>query len=489
MASSDAYQRLQTAMKAEIQRNTGRVREIESGLGRSEGYLSRLCRGQFSIPLETFLRTLELLGKDPGQFFGKALGVRNDAGSYLGDLIEDAQDPQVERLQRTAAELRLAAADSLRPLPFFPVLVDDAQTRKAQAQLDELMACSGIEQRRRLRTAARYRRVALVTCLLRRLDDQRYDHPREALKMIELVGTEVVPELVDASPTQKFALCLYALGIYGSACRNCEDLANASAALLFALEHAMAAHFEALGAELLRRAACVLLVNQQLPEALDLLGEAMVAFDELDLEVEVGKVQVLRGMIFFNMGNTMSAVKVLNKALRRLPGDQPDLSIYRSSAYQLMALACEASGDLEQSEEWLRHAVKTMDRQSTEQLARLLWHHGWLAQEKGELARAEGPLRQSRELLRARGGIDYALVSLDLTRLLLASGQAREAVAIAEEMSSALRSARKSLRLQQALLSFVRTAIEGRLTLAMVERFERELTQLGARRPGALVRT
>ena len=55
-------------MKAELARNLGRIREIETGLSRSEGYLSRFCRGELSIPLEVLLKTLDLLGTDPGAF-------------------------------------------------------------------------------------------------------------------------------------------------------------------------------------------------------------------------------------------------------------------------------------------------------------------------------------------------------------------------------------------------------------------------------------
>lgn len=486
MTSRDAYSRLQAAMKAELARNLGRIREIESGLSRSEGYLSRFCRGELSIPLEVLLKTLDLLGTDPGQFFSKALGAPPDPGVYLEGLVDETVDEGAEELRRVALALRLRVAEGERCSPFFPGMLDDPRADKTAALIDDIVRCSGIEQRRRLRSADRYRQPAFVVAYLRHLDILRYDHPREALKLLQVVGCELIPE-VEARPIERQVLCLYTLAIFGSACRVQGDLASAAACQRFALEEAMSTQSNFLIGDLLRRAACVLYSACQYQQALDLLGDALVLYDELDLDEEVGKVQVLRGTMYNSLGDSLSAARVLRKALRRLGEKSLELRPFRGAAYQQLAIAYENAGDGEAAEEHLRHAVAVAMGGSSSQAAEMIWHHGWLAYQRGDLAAAERRLREARAGLLEPGGLAFALVSLDLARVLLVRGQSEEAMRIAQEMSSLLRGSKKTAAIEQSLLGFVRLALEGRLTANLIERFDRDLQKQGARRPGALL--
>lgn len=486
MTSRDAYSRLQVAMKAELARNLGRIREIENGLSRSEGYLSRFCRGELSIPLEVLLKTLDLLGTDPGQFFSKALGAPPDPGIYLEGLVDDTVDEGADELRRVALALRLRVGEAERCSPFFPRILDDPKADKTQALLEDMVRCTGIEQRRRLRSADRYRQPSFVVAYLRHLDMLRYDHPREALKLLQVVGCELIPE-VEARPIERQVLCLYTIAIFGSACRIQGDLPSAAACQRFALEEAMASQSNFLIGDLLRRAACVLYSACQYQQALDLLGDALVLYDELDLEEEVGKVQVLRGTMYNSLGDALSAARVLRKALRRLGDDSPEIRPFRGAAYQQLAIAYENAGDIEAAEEHLRHARAVVEGGSDSQAAEMVWYHGWLAYQRGDLQAAERRLREAREHLQEPGGLSFVLVSLDLARVLLVRGQADEAMVIAREMASLLSGSKKTAAIEQSLLGFVRLAIEGRLTASVIDRFDRELHKQGARRPGALL--
>lgn len=486
MTSRDAYSRLQVALKAELSRNLGRIREIESGLSRSEGYLSRFCRGELSIPLEVLLKTLDLLGTDPGQFFSKALGAPPDPGIYLDGLVDDTVDQGAEELRRVALALRLQVNEADRCSPFFPGFLDDPRPEKTAALVEDMVRCTGIEQRRRLRSADRYRQTTFVVAYLRHLDVLRYDHPREALKLLQVVGCELIPE-VAARPIERQVLCLYTLAIFGSACRIQGDLPSAAACQRFALEEAMASQSNFLIGDLLRRAACVLYSACQYQQGLDLLGDALVLYDELDLEEEVGKVQVLRGTLFNSLGDALSAARVLRKALRRLGTDTPEIRPFRGAAYQQLAIAYESAGDLEAAEEHLRHALAVLQGGSASQAAEMIWYHGWLSHQRGDHSTAERRLREARAQLQEPGGLSFALVSLDLARVLLLRGQGEEAMRIAQEMASLLGSSKKTAAIEQSLLGFVRLAIEGRLTAAVIERFDRELHKQGARRPSALL--
>ena len=473
-------------MKAELAKNVGRIREIESGLSRSEGYLSRFCRGELSIPLEVLLKTLDLLGADPGQFFSKALGAPPDPGVYLDGLVDDSVDESADELRRVAVALRQRVGDKERCSPFFPGLCDDHKADKTEALIEDMVRCSGIEQRRRLRSADRYRQPAFVIGYLRHLDVLRYDHPREALKLLQVVGCELIPE-VAARPIERQVLCLYTLAIFGSASRVQGDLATAAACQRFALEEAMATQSNFLIGDLLRRAACVLYSAGQYQQGLDLLGDALVLYDELDLEDEVGKVQVLRGTMYNSLGESLAAARVLRKALRRLGDDNAETRPFRGAAYQQLAIAYEQAGDAEAAEEHLRHALAVIEGGSKLQAADMMWFHGWLAYQRGDLAVAERRLREARTQLQGAGGLAFALVSLDLARVLLVRGQGQEAMVIAQEMASLLRGTKKMAAIEPSLLGFVRLAIEGRLTTVLIERFDRDLHKQGARRPGALL--
>lgn len=486
MTSRDAYSRLQVAMKAELARNVGRIREIESGLSRSEGYLSRFCRGELSIPLEVLLKTLDLLGTNPGQFFSKALGAPPDPGVFLDGLVDERVDEEADALRRVALALRLRVGDNERCSPFFPGLIDDPKAEKTQGLIEDMVRCTGIEQRRRLRSADRYRQPAFVVAYLKHLDTMRYDHPREAFKLLQVVGCELIPE-VDARPIERLVLCLYAIAIFGSTCRIEGDLSTAAACQRFALEEAMSTQANFLIGDLLRRAACVLYSAGQYQQGLDLLGDALVLYDELDLEVEVGKVQVLRGTMYNSLDDALSAARVLRKALRRLGDDTPEISPFRGAAYQQLAIAYENAGDAEAAEKHLRHALVVIEGCSTLQAAEMIWFHGWLAYKRGDFLAAERRLREARAQLQPLAGLSFALVSLDLARVLLICGRGPEAMTIAQEMAALVRGSKKAAAIEQSLLGFVRMAIEGRLTAAILERFERDLNKQGARRPGALL--
>jgi tetratricopeptide (TPR) repeat protein len=178
---------------------------------------------------------------------------------------------------------------------------------------------------------------------------------------------------------------------------------------------------------------------------------------------------------------------VLRKALRRLGDDSPEVRPFRGAAYQQLAIAYDNAGDAEAAEEHLRHALSVIEGGSTSQAAEMVWYHGWLAYQRADLPVAERRLREARAQLQEPGGLSFALVSLDLARVLLVRGQSQEAMLIAQEMASLLRGSKKTAAIEQSLIGFVRLALDGRLNAATIERFDRELQKQGARRPGALL--
>ncbi|MEM8931789.1 MAG: hypothetical protein AAGE94_11485, partial [Acidobacteriota bacterium] len=204
MTSGDAYDRLRAALRAELQKNFGRIREIEVALGRSEGYLSRFCRGETSIPVDMLLRSLELLNTDLGQFFNQALGVAPDTGAFLAEIAAKTPDKALAHLQKTTLQLSVEAdgvdgASGIFDSPW------DARPHKTTQLVEAMLACNGIEQRRRLRTAKRYRKLAFAEAYLTALDDLRYENPKESVKQVEVVACDLVPEIDGDWPLERLS--------------------------------------------------------------------------------------------------------------------------------------------------------------------------------------------------------------------------------------------------------------------------------------------
>ncbi|MEM1202717.1 MAG: hypothetical protein AAGN66_05765 [Acidobacteriota bacterium] len=486
MDSGDAYRRLQAALRTELQKNFGRIREVETGLSRSEGYLSKFCRGDISIPLEVLLKSLELLKTDPGQFFGRALDAPRSSLEYLDSLRSAVDDRPLANMQEAAVLLAGHLEDGDHS-EIYPSGILDPDPTPVQDLVNDVARCGRIEQRRRLRHAHRYRTLEFATAYLDHLDALRYDEPREAAKLVEVVGAELVPAILEGQDPERLALALRAIGIYGSAQRLLGNLSLAAAAVGFALEVSRTRGLDAVTGDLLRRAAYVLCDHGQHREAIEVLREALVVFYDLDLEVEVAKVQVDRGVVFNLLQDSLAASRALRKALRRMPQGSPALRRYRVAAYQNLALAHENARDLEASERWLGKAVEAFHDEGGINQAKMVWEYGRLARLKGDHDLAEERLRQAQRQMLDCGGLDSALVTLDLVRLLLEQGKTQEAVEMASGMASLLQSFAKSPVLEAATLAFVRAALAGQLTLDLADGFEQEMQRHGARRPGVVL--
>lgn len=474
MTSGDAYDRLRTALRAELQKNFGRIREIEIALGRSEGYLSRFCRGETSIPVDMLLRSLELLNADLGQFFNQALGGSADSGMFL-DEIAGPPNKSLAQLQKTT--LRLAVdADGVEGASGIFDVPWDTKPKKTAKLVEAVLHCSGIEQRRRLRTAKRYRTLSFAEAFLDRIDDLRYENPKDALKQAEVVGCDLIPEIPGDQPLERLALVLRAIGIWSSGQRILGDLEQAAAGLHFVLGVAQRFLLHPITADTLRRGAYVLGDHALFQPAQQLLGEALVLFHELDDEEEVAKIQLERGIFYNRLGDHLLAARAIQKALRRLPERTRAQRRYRLAGYQGLAEAYECAGDLESSERWLEQALASFRDEGSITRAKVIWQLGNLAHRYGDLEQAEERLREAREeLLRCESEPEVILVNLDLTRVLLDLGKSAEAVELARGMAAFLGPHHSNQYDRATLVEFVRAAMEGQLNMALVERYSREL--------------
>ncbi len=464
--------RIREVLGSELDKRQGQLGKINAAIGRGEGYLRKVARGSTSITVDLLLASLQTMGIDAGRFFANALQTRVHKEAVLEELERFGEiHPRLERIKEATA--RLEASEPPAPAPE-PVDVE--------AMLAGFLECRGTEQRRRLGHAEKYRHPAFAAAYLEHLDALRYDDPKEARQNAEAVAVRLVPRL-PGPQSERLALQLEAIGVYASALRQVGRFAMAARALRGALAVARRYGLRQCLAELLQRAAYVLSSHARHTDAMELLDEALAICFDLGSEVGLGRVQVDRGIQRFYLGEVRPAMAALEQALELLHGDSPRDSRNRLVAHQALAHCLHKLGDLEGAEAAAARAVAESKRAGQLYRAYLLWDHGSLALERDACEVAEKRLREAFELFGGTRDPNRALVALDLTKALVAQGKALEAVALAASMTEYLTAYHGNRYAEAAVSELVRTAVEGRLSLAAIERAREELRK--ARDPAA----
>lgn len=484
MIAATAHDRLRGALRAKLNGHYGRIGEIEQGLDRAEGYLGKYCRGEISIPVDVLLKCLELIEVEPGQFFCQALGAAPDTRVLLQEVMASEPSKGLDRLQKAAM------AASLEMIPFDPTDLSGldldagprnepaaAETRRtAVSMAKDMMSCSAIEQRRRLRSSKKYRNVEFAHAYLARVLRLSYSDPKLAAKQAEVVSADLVPAIEQATPEERLELIIKALGIYCFANRVTNSFEQAALGVHFGLTLATAHRLDRLKAELLRVGAYVLVDTGQSSAALQMLGEAIVIFGDLGDLTEVAKLQVQRGGTLLTMGEIVAGIRVLHQGLAGLPQkDARSAKLYRLAACQRLADAYELASDLDSAESWLERAIALLEPGQKINRAKLTWQIGRLCVQRGALGEAEVKLFEAFELLVECQASECTLAALDLTKVLLALEKPRQAVELARGMAHLVSSSRNNPLNQGVLSEFIRAAIEGELSLALVDRLKADI--------------
>lgn len=470
MKSADAYDRLRVALKSELQRNFGRIQEIERELSRSEGYLSRFCRGENSISVDVLLKCLELLDTHPGRFFGRALGSSGYAYAGLRDLADHTPDKSLSRIFKALDQLTVEAIDIQCDDPARYELPEFSATDKDRKLAEDIRDCSGIEQRRRLKNGKRYRRVGFANLYIGYLIQLCYSEPRLASKQAEAVIADFLPTIDGLKPLDRMNLALRCLNAWAFGYRMTGQLPQAALAIQSGLRIATRFSLCTMEAELIRVGAYLLNDEGEYTEALQMLSHAMIIFDELDQDLEVGKVQVQRGLLFTELNQNHAAAKSFQKALSRLGSPEPSVGRYRNAAFHGLARAARNAGDLDAAEVWLQRDLDTTGVDLGDFVrAKTLWEKGHLHYEKRELSAAEQCYLEARDLLVACEAPDVALLCMDLTRVWLDQHRFEEAVDLAESMAHLIGSFRNNAIVEAALLEYIRAAHEGRLSMKVLD--------------------
>ena len=462
--SKESSRRIREALRIELSQRFGQIEAINLAIQRDRGYLGKVCSGALSIQLDVLLQALEVMQIDVGRFFANALGTRVDNDSLLED-IERMGEVQASlgRLEKAAVQLELS-----EPSGSVPAMTD------VEVMVTDFVALKGKEQRRRLGDTARYRHPAFASAYLEHLDQLRYDNPKEAGQNAAVVGARLVPRL-PATRAELIALQLKAIGIYASVRRQQGQFATAARALRLALPLARRHGLQRTTAELLVRAACILSDHGRFGNAMDLLNEALTIYFDLDCELGLATVMLERGSMLYYLGQYRDSVAALKKTLRLLPDDSVRAKRLRLVAHQVLAHSYKGLNKLEQAEDTLRAALAMAEEVSRIRQASLLWDYGSIALDRESFVVAEEHLKQAADIFHRVEDPNCAMVSLDLTKALVAQGKALEAIAVATSMTRYLRLFRGNTVVDAAISQFTQTAITGKLSLEGIEKFQSKL--------------
>ena len=457
----ETHRRLVESLHGEVRGSWGRIAELETQLGLSDGYLNKLCSGRNEFRLSLFLEVLGTLGLDPKTFFARALDICPQPEDFLAQLeAPGEEDRAFVKIARATRELEATEPETPEP----PSARRAAAS--ATALVEHLATCPRQVQLRSLRHSAKYRSHAFTRAYLEHLDSLRYDDAAGAAKLVTGVATHLIPALSGPQSARLSLQCL-ALGVFGSARRLKGEFTSAVRALTMALELSRRARLREDTANLLIRASYQLKDFGHFEQALGLLNEALVIFVQLGSRQGIGKALVDHGMMRTALGDFDTAILDLEQALEHLEGSQ--LRRYQLAAYQFLAYAFEQLGNLTAAESCLAKGADTFGSIHAVDQAKLRWLRGTLAFRRGDFPLSERQLRSAGQVLSTKENPGQeALVSLDLVSTLLAQGKNEEAIQLARSMTRLLMSFKKNRLAEAAIVDLIHSALTGRLNEEVV---------------------
>lgn len=470
MKAEEARERILTSLRRELRKKWGRLGGIAEEIGRSPSYLSKICTNTLPVTLERLLEILQALEVEPADFFGEALDIVMPEPDRLLQDIEGGGP-----IDRALPMLEVVAERLDGPVRASPPSVRSSRRLNWAALVDKMARCTLSEQRRRMRTAARYRHPSFVRPFLEYLDALRYDSPRDASRLTETVVRELLSTL-DCEVEERLTFFCRALGIFGSAHRILGHYPTAARAQRMALVLARQHGLTMTVADLLQRSAYVLADHGEYQRALVILREALEIYFDHESAIGVGRVLYDRGYVFNYLGEHEAAITSLQRSLDYLQGESPLVRRNRLAAYLSLSCAYEELEDPDAAERWLKEAIDSFSDEGDLVRAHISWRYGLAAMAKEEYGEAVERLRSARQILDAKKSpIKAGIIALDLISSLLGSKQEKEAKELAMGMAEYLVFFRKDRAMEAALFEFVDAVSRGRLSQDLVAQLRKTL--------------
>jgi tetratricopeptide (TPR) repeat protein len=210
------------------------------------------------------------------------------------------------------------------------------------------------------------------------------------------------------------------------------------------------------------------IAQRRFPEALETLDQVIESYTDGDPEFRdphlAGKAMIQKGLAMIQMGAPESAIRLLRKAKKQVNSVRDPRLLLCLNHNLVSSLAGtgrfnEAQEALPDVESACREIGNPLD------LVRLRWVEGRIAEGLGQRDRAKEAFEEvRREFVARQMGYDAALVSLELSALLLEEGRTVEVKELAREMVTIFRAQSVPREALAAVLIFRRAAVKARAT-------------------------
>jgi tetratricopeptide (TPR) repeat protein len=380
--------------------------------------------------------------------------------------------------ERTAT----AAADYDRVFRLLPVLLEEhgprleRDLRLASRDLKDLLDLPREKRAGKIHLARhRFRSAALVRLLAAESRRRLHTDPGEALHLAELART-----VVHRNPQMPGSFDLLALTTseMANACRAGGNLRQAEEHFVHA--RYVIGNYGVTDTEILARVDSLqgsLCMDQRLfQKAEDLLGRAAMLYRVSGDRIEMARVLVTLGGMFFFQGDLTRAIEATRGALKGFNRkDEP--RVYLCARYNLARYLTEDGQYTEASDLLAFDEPLYREFPEARTQLRLLWLQGKIALGRGESAAAERAFLTVRDGFIVQGnGYDAAMVSLeDLALLYLREGRTADVKRLAEEIVPIFEAQDVHREAVAALMLFQEAARQDQLTVKVVREYVRYL--------------
>jgi transcriptional regulator with XRE-family HTH domain len=390
---------------------------------------------------------------------------------------DDLFDSRRRRIEALAAQAgRLAAAFARAVLNLLSTGGEAVHAQDKAAVLWRKLKREKPEHRLALvEEDKRYRDWGLSVLVTQESLDAAPNQPKEALELAKLAVR--IAELVPGTQAWRWRLQGRAGAALTNAYRVCSDLPAARKARVRARK--LWEDGEAGDPGLLDEAvlpwveAALFRAERDFPEALKKINEAL-ALDNGELR---GKIHLTRASIYHALDEPEASTAAILEAVPYLDSErEPRLAL---SVCHDLVVNLAGLGRLQEARQQLNNVRKLAERLGGERdLARVVWLTGLVAAGFGEVLEAQCCFEQARNDFRGAGlSYDYALVSIDLSAILLERGETRNVRAIADEMLVIFQTQQVHQEALKAILIFCEAARREAATAELARRVARYLSR------------
>ena len=420
----------------------GSAAAIDQQIGKSEGYLGRVLRGEIGLQTEMMFRVMDALEIDPTAFFATLTGLKRDPERCLDRLARGLADKSETPFIRVPETFQRHLDGVLNGQPELPA--------EAAPSLDPSIWSERLQD----------------------LDAQRFVDPEAARDRLAQWLPEILRSNGHAADEHQRAVLVRALGIAASVERVAGRARYAVRYLRAALSMESSRSSPQF-AELLQRGCYQMGDQGDYATALDLALQATDIYLQAGDLYGVGRSLVDRAVMAFKVETPQATLDLYRAGLRYLP-DQAWQN--RFAALQGMGMTHLNLGQVDEAERCARLAARVHRTEKGLNWWRLVWLQAEVAFRQHDLPRAMRLYGDVREAFEAWGhALDAALLSLQMARVLVVSGKLQDMQHLAARTLSLLKPLRRHPIACAVLNDFARLALTGELSVQWIERLSARL--------------